>query len=218
MFGLVDLSCWTDLPDQPDDTLFSLVMRQRVKKMKTNNTCALRILEAQSQWKSHLGDGYFCTFVDKLNHIVGLSLVWSYEEALGKCEDLSCILLAHEAGRVIRLSLNIEFQMLRNVEKVKLLGNLVNTQGYSMAWWGGCQCHWIPVARSRPLGQDGTPSYTYSLGNTDKENKYTKISVCSAHISFDRKTEGADTFAIQLVKPICSPSGIMWDRPKNHKE
>lgn len=156
MFGLVEQICLTN-----QLILFSLVMRQRVKKMKTNNTCALNILKAQSQWKSHLGDGYFCTFVDKLNHIVGLSLVWSYEEALGKCEDLSCILLAHEAGRVIRLSLNIEFQILRNVEKVKLLGNLVNPQGYSMACWGAaCVTEFLllEVAHSARMGRHHTPT------------------------------------------------------------
>lgn len=48
---------------------------------------------------SHLGDGYFCTLVDELHHIVGLALVRRYEEALGECEDLSGILLAHEVGR-----------------------------------------------------------------------------------------------------------------------
>lgn len=53
---------------------------------------------------THLGDCYFCTLVDKLDHIVSLALVRSYQEALGECEDLSRILLAHEAGRVMLLS------------------------------------------------------------------------------------------------------------------
>ncbi|AWP19642.1 Hypothetical protein SMAX5B_019419 [Scophthalmus maximus] len=53
---------------------------------------------------THLGDCYFRALVDKLDDIVGLSLVRSYEEALGECEDLSRILLAHEAGRVMLLS------------------------------------------------------------------------------------------------------------------
>ena len=54
--------------------------------------------------RTHLGDSYFCALVYELHHIVSLALVRSYEEALGKCEDLSRILLAHEAGRVMLLS------------------------------------------------------------------------------------------------------------------
>lgn len=50
---------------------------------------------------THLGDGYFGALVDELDHILGLPLVRRYEEALGECEDLSRILLAHEAGRVV---------------------------------------------------------------------------------------------------------------------
>lgn len=64
---------------------------------------------------THLGDGYLCTLVDKLHHILSLSFVWSYEEALRECKDLSCILLAHEAGQMIMLSSDTVLQLVKAV-------------------------------------------------------------------------------------------------------
>jgi len=77
---------------------------------------------------THLGYSYFCTFVDKLDHIVGLSLVWSYKEALGKCEDLSFILLAHEEGQVMQQPSNTVLQMVGNAKMALFWSSLTHCE------------------------------------------------------------------------------------------
>lgn len=50
---------------------------------------------------THLGDSHLSPFVYKLDYIVSLSFVWCYEEVLGERENLSSILLAHEAAEQV---------------------------------------------------------------------------------------------------------------------
>lgn len=48
--------------------------------------------------RTHLGDGHLRPFVDELDYTVRSALVRRYEEVLGERQNLSSILLAHEAA------------------------------------------------------------------------------------------------------------------------